>query len=289
MLLLTPLHVFHMRIGDFRKAMLYADQVAGLSRTTQDVEAIALSRILTGFSYHYAGELNRARQELEAGLHRDPGAALTSGQGDVRSVTMKGDAMAAPILALASSAAADALARTLWLQGHPAAALDYVHQTLRDAARAEHPVTLLVALMYAISVLIWNGDLDEAGEQIRRLIAKSASYALQTHVVLGHCFEGQLAVSRGDMERGVEILRTCLHDLRALRYELLTTSFTLSLAEGFAAIGRFAEGIALIDTAMQSVETNGDLLYMPELLRVKATLLLRLPQPLEESAEACLM
>jgi hypothetical protein len=46
----------------------------------------------------------------------------------------------------------------LWLQGQPATALDYVNQTLAEAAVAEHPVKLLVALIYTISVLVWTGD-----------------------------------------------------------------------------------------------------------------------------------
>jgi predicted ATPase len=288
-LLLTPLHVFHMRIGDFRKAMQLAEQVTGLSRTTADAEAIALLRILLGYSCHFAGGLSSARQALEAALNRDPGEEQIHEQRDSPSVTMKDDAMAAPILALASSAAASALARTLWLQGQPAAAMDYVNQTLRDTARADHPVTLLVAVMYAVSVLIWNGDFDEADRQIGRFISNAESCASKTHVILGRCFQGQLAISRSDAENGLESLQASLKDLRALRYELLTTSFNISLVQAFTATGRFAEGISLVDAAIGFVETSGDFCYMPELLRVKANILLCLPQPLEDVAKDCLM
>ena len=52
-------------------------------------------------------------------------------------------------------------------------------------------------------------------------------------------------------------------------YELLTTQLNISLVQGLAAIGRFAEGITLIDETIRRVETNGDVSYMPELLRVK--------------------
>lgn len=287
-LLLTPLHVFHMRIGEFRKAMEYAERVAGLSQTTTDADATALSRILLGYSYHFAGDLSGARRELEAALHPGPGEKRTNEWKDERSVKMKSGAMAAPILALASSAAASALARTLWLQGHPAAAMEYVDRTLRDTASADHPVTLLVALMYAVSVQIWNGDFDGADRQVVRFISNAESYALKSHVLLGRCFEGQLAIGRGDIERGIGLLQTCLHDLRALRYELLTTSFNISLVQAYTALGHYSEGISLVDATIRLAETNGDVCYMPELLRVKADLLLRLPQPMDESADACL-
>jgi predicted ATPase/DNA-binding winged helix-turn-helix (wHTH) protein len=288
MVLLAPLHVFHLLSGDFSKAMHFARQVAALSRTVEDPDAIALSRILLGYSHHFAGELNDARREFEAALVPDPGARQFQESADSLPVTIKGDAMAAPILALASSAAADALARTLWMQGHPAAAMDYIDKTLNDTASTSHPVTLLVGLLYAISVLIWNGDLDEADRQIDRFIAHAETYASTSHVILGRCFKGQVAISRGDSGNGLELLRSSLSDLRARRYELLTTSFNISLVRALAATGRYDEGIALVETATRSVETNGDACHMPELLRVKAELLLSLPEPPEDAADACL-
>jgi predicted ATPase/DNA-binding winged helix-turn-helix (wHTH) protein len=286
-LLLAPLHVFHLRTAEFTKAMQYAEQVAELSRTTDDPAAVRLSRILRGYSCHFAGDHMGARHELEAALRQRP-VTQRNGVRDVSSpATIMDDAMAAPILALASSAAPSALARTLWLQGSPAAALDYVDQTIADAASADHPVTLLVALMYAVSVLIWNGDLDGAGKQIERFNSNAESYELKSHVLLGRCFEGQLAISRGDAEHGISVLRPCLRDLRALRYDLMTTSFTISLIQALTAIGHLDEGMSLADTAIRSVETNGDQCYMPELSRVKANLFLLLPRPQDDQAAAC--
>lgn len=196
--------------------------------------------------------------------------------------------MAAPILALASAAAGSALARTLWLQGHPVAAMAFVDKTITDNAISDHPVTLLVALMYAVSVQIWNGDLDDAAEQIRRFMANARTYDLKSHVVLGRCFEGQLAISRGHYEHGVGLLQKNLLDLHALHYQLLTTSFRISLVQAFAEVGRFADGMSVLEEAMKAVETNGDLCYLPEILRLKADLLLSLPKPEDELAEACL-
>ena len=71
-------------------------------------------------------------------LRRDPGEKPAQEQKDGLQVTIKSDAMAAPILALATSAAADALARTLWLQGRPAAAMEYVNETLRELGSTSH-------------------------------------------------------------------------------------------------------------------------------------------------------
>ena len=68
-------------------------------------------------------------------------------------------------------------------------------------------------------------------------------------------------------------------------YELLTTAFNISLVQGLAALGRFAEGIARIDETIMLVEANGDLSYMPELLGVKGGLLASTPQPSVDDTE----
>jgi predicted ATPase len=96
-----------------------------------------------------------------------------------------------------------------------------------------------------------------------------------------------LAIRLGDAKSGVESLLGSVEKLHAARYELLTTEFSISLIQGFAAIGQFAAGFALVDETIRVVEANGDVSYIPELLRVKGCLLLSLPQPNVEDAEMC--
>ena len=76
-----------------------------------------------------------------------------------------------------------------------------------------------------------------------------------------------------------------MRELPAAGYGLMAAPFNVSLAEGFTATGRFAEGLSLIDDGIRQVEKNGDFIYMPELLRVKGALLLSMPQPRVEEAE----
>jgi hypothetical protein len=84
----------------------------------------------------------------------------------------------------------------------------------------------------------------------------------------------------------VEALRGCLRELAAWRYGQLTASLNASLAQGLAALGRFAEGVALIDETIGLVRSDGPLSHMPELLRVKGKVLLSMPRPVPADAEA---
>ena len=84
----------------------------------------------------------------------------------------------------------------------------------------------------------------------------------------------------------MEALQGCLRELAAWRYGQLTASFNASLVQGLAALGRFGEGIALIDETIGLVRSDGPLSHMPELLRVKGNVLLSMPQPMPADAEA---
>jgi predicted ATPase len=109
------------------------------------------------------------------------------------------------------------------------------------------------------------------------------------YLLVARGFNGEIAIRRGDAKGGVESLQSSLQKLHTAPYELLTTEFNLSLVRGFSAMGRLAEAIALVNETIRLVEANGDLCYMPELLRVRGSVLLLMPQPSYDDAEACLM
>ena len=182
-----------------------------------------------------------------------------------------------------------ALARTLWLQGYPAQAVERAEQTIKGAERMDHPASQVVVLAWAASVFLWTGDFRSAEEHINSCISRAQSHSLEPLVAVGQARKAELAIRLGDAENGVEGLRASLEKIHAMRYELITTEFDISLVQGLAAIGRLAEGIALIDDTMRRVETNGDVSYMPELLRVKGGLLLSMPRPNADDAQTCLM
>src|SRR5262249_36358272 len=61
------------------------------------------------------------------------------------------------------------------------------------------------------------------------------------------------------------------------------------LAEGLRSQGRFAEALEALDDAPANLQEGAEALEAPEFLRVRATVLLSMPQPDESEAENCLM
>jgi predicted ATPase/DNA-binding winged helix-turn-helix (wHTH) protein len=274
LLLLGPLHMFHFRRGEYKSSLQYARRSAVAAAEIADRSAIALAHCLAGISLHSMGELSSARAEIEASLRFGPAPQRR------RTINLGFDYY---------NWAGMALGRILWMQGHPAQAIERVQQTVRDAERLGHPVTLTIVLHWAVALYLWLGDLDAAEAHVDWFLSCAELHSLGPYLAVGHGLQGELAIRRGNAERGVEMLENALEKLHAARYELVTTAFNIALAKGLAATGRADEAIGRTDETIRQVEENGDFALMPELLRVKGRLLLSTSPANPTQAEACLV
>ena len=114
--LLGSLHMFHLRSGDFKAALHYARRCSAVAETLGDSVATALAHSILGISLHLTGDLSGARHELEAALEHWPGFQQAS------TIYLGFDYR---------NRAGIVLARTLWLQGHPAQAVERTRQAAR--------------------------------------------------------------------------------------------------------------------------------------------------------------
>ena len=269
--LLGMLRMSHFRGGDFKTALMLARRCRALAETIEEPAAIALAHSLLGRSLHMMGDLNGTRAELEACLQHWSRARRTT-------VYLAYDLHYPAVVTLA---------RTLWVQGHPAQAVQRAHEVINSARHMDHPASLAVVLAWGAAVFLWTGDLKTAEECIDATIYQAESNSLGPFVAIGRARRAELAICRGNAKDGVESLQTCLKAVHALGYELLTTELNIALVHGLAATGQFAEAAVLADRMIRRVEANGDGLYMPELLRVKGGVLLSMPQRRVDDAESC--
>jgi tetratricopeptide (TPR) repeat protein len=178
------------------------------------------------------------------------------------------------------------LIRNLWLQGSPGQARASIDKAFGEAVRMKHP-TSLATVVNTIAVLLWIGDMEAVEEQLDWFVARADSENFGPYLHLGHAFRAELAIRRGDIEAGIQLLRGRLEKLRAMRYELLTARFNVVLVSGLVGIGRYDDALNLVEETLQLVEAQGYLSYVPELLRVKGGIFLMMPQPQVDGAEAC--
>jgi predicted ATPase len=271
--LLGLLHMFHHRSGDFTSALEYARRSFAVSGVIDDPSAATLAHCALGVSLHHMGHIGSAGVELAKAVQHRPGSHRVS------TIYLGFDHR---------NWAGATLARNLWLQGYSDRAVELARQCVDDAVAIDRPVTLAIALNCAVTVFLWTGDLQSAERHIEWLFDHAEAHSLATFLAAGKGFRGQLAICRGNAQDGVELLQGCLEELHAARYALLASSFSISLAQGLAAIGQHEHGLALIDERIGLDEANQAHSYLPELLRVKGGVLLSMPNPMLHEAEICL-
>jgi predicted ATPase/DNA-binding winged helix-turn-helix (wHTH) protein len=262
--LLGRLHLFHYRTGDFRTALAVARRSEVVAREMADPAAIAAAHSLLGISHHLTEDLVTARMHLEAAIGHVP-------------VSRRIDTLHFGLDY--RNRAGICLARTLWLLGYPDQATTVARRTVEDAATLDHPVTLCIALIWAVSVFLWNGDWTSAEESIDRLIAHARNRSLVPYEAAGLGVKGYLSVMRGEAKTGIPLLQVSIEALHAHRYELMTTAFNSALAEGLLMTRQRHRALETIDQTIALVERNGDMFNLPELLRIKGNIVSSGPQP----------
>jgi predicted ATPase len=172
--LLGMLHMFHFRGGDFNTALHHAKRCRAVAGTIEDPAATALAHSILGRSLHLMGDHSGARVELEASLRNWLRTRRTT-------IYLAYDR---------HYRAGVALARTLWLQGYPAQAVEHAHEAIRGAERMDHPASLAVVLAWAASVFLWTGDLRSAEEHINACISLAESCSLGPLMAVGRGRQG---------------------------------------------------------------------------------------------------
>ena len=86
--------------------------------------------------------------------------------------------------------------------------MERAHQTVADAERMDHSLTLSIVLIWAVSVFLWTGDLESAEEHIDRLISQSESHSLAPYLAVGRGFRGSWLFVGAVQQRGLRACRT---------------------------------------------------------------------------------
>jgi predicted ATPase/DNA-binding winged helix-turn-helix (wHTH) protein len=256
--LLGRLQIFYERIGDFASSLAWAEQAIGVGDAIGEPEAIAVAASLAGVSHHLLGDQMLARRELEKSLKysQPPRRSHSVHYGfDHRNRTGL------------------ALARTLWLQGFPDQARQWAQRVESEAAALDHPVTHCIALVWTLGIYIWTGDLDKANASLATFSKIAEANMLAPYMAAALGMRGAIAVRAHQPDEAIDWLHESLARLHGMRYELLTTTFEIALAEGLILTGRHAEAGRLVEGTIEHCRKSGDAFALPELLRIKASIL----------------
>lgn len=266
--LLVGLSIFLTRTGDFQGALAVAQRSAATTRAIGSPGVIATGEAVLGVAYHFIGDQMAARQHCERALTgaEAAGAARIAFFGydhEIRAMV--------------------ALARCYWLIGLPDRAARTARRVIDVANARDHPVNLCATLIFAATVFLWRGDLDQAEELIRRLIAHATRHSFSPFHAVGMALSGELSIARGNPAEGVALLRHALEVLQAKRHHALRPALHVALAEGLMKAGDVGAAEAVVDAGLALSEAFGETLNVPELLRVRGEIWLQM-EPIDPVA-----
>ncbi|MFC0104360.1 ATP-binding protein [Sphingopyxis terrae] len=259
--MLARLHIFHKRLGDYAAARAYAARSVEVATHIGDDEAFGIAFSLSGISHYLAGDLAYARRDLELALGKS-GPSLRS-----RTMRYGFDNR---------SRTGIALAYTLWLMGETDAARRLARQTVEETENLQHGISQCIALVWAVIIHLWSGERDAAGKALDALSARAEASALDPYIAAAEGFRAALGFDGEGPADAHGALEQSIARLRAARYELLITPFTLMLIWGLLRVERLREVREIVEAAISRCEMLGELFAMPELLRIKAELADRL-------------
>ena len=271
--LLLWLYRLLMRLADFRGALAVAQQSTTFADAAKDPAGQAIADFLLGTSYNYTGDQAAAQFYCERGIARaaEPGTSIPYLVGfDYR------------IYALIS------LTRALWLRGFPDQARRTAKTAINEAASRGDPLSIGISLAYCSPVFLWSGDFRIADDYVERLIDYTGRHSLEPYRAAGLGLKGALAIARGELETGIDLLRGALDTLMALKLYLLLTVSMGALAEGLRKSGQLEEALLTIERAIARATDCGSTFDMAELLRIKAQVLAAMPRHGRDSAMNCL-
>jgi predicted ATPase len=247
--------------GQHRVALTLAQSFYTLAAKQSDPNDRLIGERVIGASQYYLGDLLSARRHLEHVLAHDVAPAQKSliarfeGGGD------------------RSAAARDYLARILWLQGFPDQAMRTAESSIEDARATNHAISMVHALLVAACpIALWVGNLAAAEPYVEMLLDYSTRHALARWHVFGRCYQGMLAIQRGDVRSGLRLLRAGFAEPGPVGS--VPRLFTFVMAEALGRAGQIADGLATIEEAIVRYERGEERWVFAELLRIKGELLL---------------
>ena len=256
--LLRGLHIYLTRIGDFRGALRIGEQGMSVAKVLNDPAGTLNVEWMLGVAHHLIGNQGEAVPLCESAMTQNPSSQrlniLRLGYDD-------------RIIALV------ALARGLWLTGHPDRAVVAARYTVAEAERLDQPLTLAISLIWTIYVFLWIGDWVSAESLIERLIDHAGRHFLGPYHAVGIGQKGELLIRRGEVQSGIEHLRRGQSTLYQTRHRIMTTVFATALAEGLASLAQYEEALRTIDAAIAQIGDGGESFDLPDMFRAKGHIL----------------
>jgi class 3 adenylate cyclase/predicted ATPase len=172
----------------------------------------------------------------------------------------------------------------LWLRGYPDQAVERGQEAVALAERVSHRFSLALAEHGLSEVHLMRREPAEARRWIKKWGASSTELMLPLMTSQARFQLGWALAEEGHAEEGIAEMREGIAAMTATGAAMGMQHFLCVLAGALGEHGLVGEGLALLERAFEMVTKSGAKYQLPELLRRKGELLLRL-KPCDDPAE----
>jgi len=152
-----------------------------------------------------------------------------------------------------------------------------------------HQPSIAHTQMFRAELCIILNRSEQAEAHLSNCISLSKKYSLAAYLNVADLMQGSVLVQRGEVETGIRQAEAALVTLMSVPSRRFHLPIRIAIVGRAKMAGGDIDGaLALFDTALEAASSTGESWYEPELLRLKAEMLLAQSEQHAVAAERCL-
>jgi predicted ATPase len=156
-----------------------------------------------------------------------------------------------------------------WLLGYPDQAVERVEEAIQLARRLEQPYSEVIALSASAYIHQFRGDPARVHQAVEATLAVGHGQGFGQHRETGRFFSGWATAMEGEVESGLDTMRTSLAELKKMGANIRRTYYLSMFAELCILARRYCEAQNALAEADTLVEDFGERWWQPELHRLR--------------------
>jgi predicted ATPase/class 3 adenylate cyclase len=247
--------------GEFDKGSRMAEAILRLADQQRDASMLVDAHLLVGANLAFLDDLRAGLEHLDKAIAYFRSEPYPAGR--YRLGHNPG------VACLTTSAF------VLWLLGHPDRALQRANEAVAVATELEHPPSLAYGLYHAGYLHLWRREAELARDRADRLLRLVDDHDFPIWRALGTCLGGAADTAMGQVETGLAKVRQGIDRYQGLKAPPVFWPMLRSLEAGaYGRAGRAADGLAMIDEALEIAGRGAGTTMLPEFQLLKGDLLL---------------
>jgi predicted ATPase len=239
---------------------------------TADPTALPDGQAHLGILEIYVGRLQSSRQRLER-LYKE----------DLQDPE---DSRFARFLYVRNVDIGNVLSWAQWLTGSPDTSARTAEATVEQALKTKHELSLINALaVAACPVFFLSRRYQECGRYVAMLDEQVVRHGVAIWRPTALFYRAALAYAQGDASSGtIDDLERAIEEFRNINYLARMPYYLSVLADALARSGRLGDAKATIETAFDLAAAQNERWCVPELLRIRSSVLAASERPAEAEA-----